>query len=145
MSGGVRRARDLLDRIIGLADKPTDDDDLHLRKRVVLIAGYVLIVAALQRPFLAQGHPLGWFVAATIPLVSAVNLLVLARTGRFERYVNVLIVMVLLLPALIEVSLGERTEATRQSPVFFEAITRVRRALRGIPVPVEEAELVVDR
>jgi adenylate cyclase len=106
MSGGVRRARDLLDRIIGLADKPTDDDDLRLRKRVVLIAGYVLIVAALQLPFLAQGHPLGWFVAATIPLVSAVNLLVLARTGRFERYVNVLIVMVLLLPALIEVSLG---------------------------------------
>ena len=106
MIGGVRRARSLLHRIIGLADKPTDDDDLRLRKRVVLIAGYVLIVAALQLPFLAQGHPLGWFVAATIPLVSAINLIVLARSGRFERYVNVLIVMVLLLPALIEVSLG---------------------------------------
>jgi guanylate cyclase len=47
-----------------------------------------------------------WFVAATIPLVSVMNLVVLARTKRFERYVNVLILMVLLLPAVIEVSLG---------------------------------------
>jgi guanylate cyclase len=106
MSGGARGVRALLDRVIGLADKPTDDDDLRLRKRVVLIAGYVVIVGALQMPFLAQGHPLGWFVAATIPLVGAINLVVLVRTGRFERYVNVLILMVLLLPAVIEVSLG---------------------------------------
>jgi guanylate cyclase len=106
MSGGARGVRALLDRVIGLADKPTDDDDLRLRKRVVLIAGYVVIVSALQLPFLAQGHPLGWFVAATIPLVGAINLVVLVRTGRFERYVNVLILMVLLLPAVIEVSLG---------------------------------------
>jgi guanylate cyclase len=106
MSGGARGVRALLDRVIGLADKPTDDDDLRLRKRVVLIAGYGVIVGALQLPFLAQGHPLGWFVAATIPLVGAINLVVLVRTGRFERYVNVLILMVLLLPAVIEVSLG---------------------------------------
>ncbi len=33
----------------------------------------------------------------------------------------------------IDVELGERTEATRQSPAFFEAITEVRRALRGGP------------
>jgi NitT/TauT family transport system ATP-binding protein len=33
----------------------------------------------------------------------------------------------------IDVELGERTEATRQSPAFFEAITGVRRALRGGP------------
>jgi hypothetical protein len=70
MSGAVHRVRDLLDRIIRLADKPNDDDDLRLRKQVVLIAGYVLIVAAHELPFLAQGHPLGWFVTATIPLVS---------------------------------------------------------------------------
>jgi hypothetical protein len=39
MSDGARRARALLDRIIGLADEPTDDDDLRLPKRVVVIAG----------------------------------------------------------------------------------------------------------
>ena len=96
----------LLDRLIGLADEPTDDDDLRLRKRVGVIAGYILVLGPLQLPILAQGLPLSWFVAATMPLVSAINLIVLARTRRFERYVKVLVVMVLLFPAVIEVSLG---------------------------------------
>ena len=33
----------------------------------------------------------------------------------------------------IDVQLGERSDATRHSPAFFEAITEVRRALRGGP------------
>ena len=103
---GARRARALLDRVIGLADEPTDDDDLRLRKRVLVVAGYILIIGPLQLPVLAQGLALSWFVAATMPLVSAINLVVLARTRRFERYVNVLILVVLLFPAVIEVSLG---------------------------------------
>jgi NitT/TauT family transport system ATP-binding protein len=38
---------------------------------------------------------------------------------------------------IVPVDLGPRTEATRQSPEFFDAITRVRRALRGTPSTVE--------
>jgi adenylate cyclase len=102
----ARRVQTLLDRVMGLADEPTDDDDLRLRKRVVVIAGYILVVAPLQLPVLAQGLPLAWFVAATMPLVSAINLVLLARTKRLDRYVNVLILSVLLFPAVIEVSLG---------------------------------------
>jgi len=98
--------RALLDRVIGLADEPTDDDDLRLRKRVMVVAGYILIVAALQLPVLGQGLALSWVVAVTMPLVSAINLVVLARSRRFTRYVNVLIVMVLAFPAAIEISLG---------------------------------------
>jgi adenylate cyclase len=103
---GARRARARLDRVIGLADEPTDDDDVRLRKRVGIIAGYILIVGALQLPVLSQGHPLSWFMVATLPAVSALNLFVLARTHRFERYVTVLVVIVLLFAALVEVSLG---------------------------------------
>ena len=98
--------RALLDRVIGLADEPADDDDLRLRKRVMVVAGYILVVAPLQLPLLGQGLALSWVVAATMPLVSATNLVVLARTRRFTRYVHVLIVMVLAFPAAIEVSLG---------------------------------------
>ena len=98
--------RTLADRLFGLADEPTDDDDLRLRKRVAVVAGYILIVASIQLPFLAQGHPLGWIVAATMPAVSAANLYLLARTHRFDRYVTVLVVMVLGFAAVIEVSLG---------------------------------------
>jgi len=36
---------------------------------------------------------------------------------------------------LIEIDLGERSEATRQSAGFFAGITKVRKALRGIEVP----------
>jgi adenylate cyclase len=96
----------LLDRLIGLADEPTNDDDLRLRKRVAVVAGYILILGALQLPVLSQGLLLGWFVAATMPLVSGANLFVLARTHRFDRYVIVLVVSVLLFAAVVEVSLG---------------------------------------
>jgi adenylate cyclase len=98
--------RALLDRLVGFADEATDDDDVRLRKRVGVVAGYILVVGPLQLPILAQGLPLSWFVAGTMPLVSAVNLFVLARTRRFARYVTILIVIVLLFPAFIEVSLG---------------------------------------
>lgn len=96
----------LLHRSVGFADEPTDDDDLRLRKRVGVVAGYINIVAALQLPVLAQGLPLSWAVAVTMPFVSAVNLVVLARTRRFGRYVVVLILSVMLLAAFIEVALG---------------------------------------
>ena len=102
----VRRLQTFLERGIRIADEPADDADLRLRKRVVVAAGYILIVGALQLPALSQGLPLSWFVATTMPLVSGINLIVLARTKRLERYVKVLILMVLAFSALIEVSLG---------------------------------------
>jgi guanylate cyclase len=104
------RIRTVVDRLLGLADQPTDDDDVRLRKRVGVLAGYILVILPLQLPFLAQGVPqaqaTGWFVAVAMPLLSATNLVLLARTGRFERYVRVLVVLVLLASAVAEVSLG---------------------------------------
>ncbi len=102
----MSRLRDVVDRAIDLADEPTDDDDLRLRKRALVIGGYILVVGPLQLPVLAQGHPISWIVALTMPLVGVANLVVLSRTHGFGRYVNVLIVTVLLFPAFIEVSLG---------------------------------------
>jgi guanylate cyclase len=93
-------------RLIGFADEPADDDDVRLRKRVGVIAGYIGVVLPLQLPGLAQGHPLSWAVAVMMPMISAVNLTVLARTRRFDRYVVVLVLTFMLLPAFIEVALG---------------------------------------
>jgi adenylate cyclase len=95
-----------LDRLLAIADEAADDDDLRLRKRVGVIAGYVIIIAAIQLPALARGLPLSWAVAITLPLVNGANLLLLARTKRFERYMTVLAVSVLLFPGVIEVALG---------------------------------------
>jgi len=96
----------LLNRLIGIADDPTDDDDARLRKRVGVGAGFILVVGPLLLPGLAQGLPLSWAVALTMPLVGAANLAVLARTRRFDRYVMVLILLVTLFPAAIEIALG---------------------------------------
>ena len=78
-------------RLISFADEPFDNDDARLRKRVGVIAGYVTIVAPLALVVQAQGHPLSWSLAVALPLFSIGNLLVLARSGRFDRYVVALI------------------------------------------------------
>lgn len=71
-------------RLLSFADEPSDDGDVRLRKRVGIIGGYILVLLPLQLPILAQGHPLSWFLATTMPLVSALNLVLLARTRRFS-------------------------------------------------------------
>jgi len=37
------RIRTIADRLLGLADEPTDNDDIRLRKRVGVLAGYILV------------------------------------------------------------------------------------------------------
>jgi adenylate cyclase len=96
----------LVHRLISIADEPTDDDDLRLRKRVGVVTGYIIGVGALLLPGMAQGLPLSWGVALTMSPMSAVNLFVLARTRRFDRYVTVLILAVTLFPAAIDLALG---------------------------------------
>jgi guanylate cyclase len=95
-----------IQRLIGIADAPTDDDDLRLRKRVGVVAAYVLILLSLQLPVLSGGLPLSWAVAVALPAVNAANLLVLARTKRFERYMAVLATSILLVAIAVEVALG---------------------------------------
>jgi guanylate cyclase len=86
--GGLRAA---VRRLIAIADRPDDDDDTRLRKRVGVVAGYATIVAPLGLPLAAPTPLLGWVVALTLSVWSVANLVVLARTKRFDRYVVVLI------------------------------------------------------
>jgi adenylate cyclase len=78
-------------RLIAIADEPSDDDDARLRKRVGVVGGYVTIVAPLGLPLAAPTPLIGWVVALVLSVWSAVNLAVLARTKRFDRYVVALI------------------------------------------------------
>lgn len=56
-----------------------------------VIAGYLTIVAPLSLPIQALGQPLSWVLAAALSAYSALNLLVLAASRRFDRYVFALI------------------------------------------------------
>jgi adenylate cyclase len=78
-------------RVLALADDPADDDDLRLRKRVGVAAGFLTIFAPISLPIQAQGHPLSIVLAIALSLFSAANLSVLAWTGRFDRYVVALV------------------------------------------------------
>ena len=78
-------------RLTSIADDPRDDDDARRRKRVGVVAGYLTIVVPLSLPL--QGGP----PAVTLPLAvglsafSIANLVLLARTRAFERFVVLLI------------------------------------------------------
>lgn len=78
-------------RLIAIADEPGDSDDMRLRKRAGVIAGYVTVVAPLTVPFQARGHPLSVALAVGLSLWAVGDLIVLSRTRRFERYVVVLL------------------------------------------------------
>ena len=81
-------------RLFAIADAPGDDDDARLRKRMGVAAGYITIIAPLGVPAGAVSTPLiGWVCALALSLFSLSNLIVLARTRRFDRYVVALIAM----------------------------------------------------
>lgn len=85
------RAGTRLVRLLGIADSPTDDDDVRLRKRVGVLAGYLTTAAPLTLPIQAMGVPPSFVLAAGLAAYSLVNLLILARTRNLDRYVLALI------------------------------------------------------
>ena len=44
-------------RLLGMADAPTDDDDLRLRKRIGVAAGILTVVAPISLPIQAEVFP----------------------------------------------------------------------------------------
>jgi len=73
------------------ADAPADDEGLRLRKRVGIIAGYATILAPLTLPMVANGSALSFVLTIGLSGFATANLVVLARTRDFERYVIALI------------------------------------------------------
>jgi len=81
----------IVTRLLSIADHPGDDDDTRLRKRMGVIGGLATIIARLGLPAESPSTLLGWVLALGLSLYSVANLLILARTRPFERYVIALI------------------------------------------------------
>src|SRR3954452_18085149 len=77
--------------LLAIANALGDDEDLRRRKQVGVVAGYVTIFAPLLLPIQAKQLPLTWPLAVGLSLFSLVNLVVLAKTHAFERFVVLLI------------------------------------------------------
>jgi guanylate cyclase len=75
---------------MAIADLPGDSDDLRLRKRMGLAGGYITIFAPLTVPFEQPGI-VPAVLGIGLSLYSVLNLVVLARTKVFDRYVIALI------------------------------------------------------
>ena len=78
-------------RLLAIADEPSDDEDLRRRKRVGVVAGYATIFAPLTLPIEASARPESWILAFGLSTFALANLIVLARSGNFERFVVALI------------------------------------------------------
>ncbi len=84
-------ARDRLAALVRFADRPGDSEDGRLRKAIGIVAGYATILAPLTLPLQAPTQPLAIPFAFGLAAYSIANLVVLARTRNFERYVIALI------------------------------------------------------
>ena len=73
--------------LLSIADDPSDADDVRLRKRIGVAAGYATVLAPLGMPAGAGGAPVAWIAAVGFSAWMVGNLLVLALTGRYERFV----------------------------------------------------------
>jgi len=79
-------------RPLAFADEPDDSDDFRLRKRVGVVAGYLTIAAPLTMPFQAGFSIVSWSLAIGLSLGSVANLVMLARSGNYRRYVVLLLI-----------------------------------------------------
>jgi guanylate cyclase len=87
-------------RLLSIADDADDDDDLRRRKRVGVAAGLLTILAPLSLPLQVPDEPIAWVIGISLSAFSVANLVMLARTGVFERFVIALVLAgVIFVPA----------------------------------------------
>jgi adenylate cyclase len=80
-----------LNGLLAIADESSDDDDQRLRKRIGVAVGYVSVIAPLSVIGASPGRPIAIPLGLSLSVICIVNLWVLARSHRFERYVFVLL------------------------------------------------------
>jgi adenylate cyclase len=99
--------RDRLLRLITIADESQDNENERVRKRVGVIAGYVTVIAPLTAPIQARWNPFAIVLGVALSLWAIGDLVLLARTRRFERYVVALLgAGVLFVPFVTEIGGG---------------------------------------
>jgi adenylate cyclase len=108
-SGDLRRALiDLLERLADIGARPEDSHDDRLREGTLILASVAIVLVSFVwvGTYAAYGYPVSAAIPATYQVATAIGLLALYRTKRFDRFRTTQFVMFLLLPALLQVSLG---------------------------------------
>jgi adenylate cyclase len=98
----------LLDQLSEVGARAGDPRDERLRRGTLIFASVLIAVISFiwVATYLVYGHPLSAAIPATYELLTLTGLVVLARTRRFEVFRNSQLTAYLVLPALLQASLG---------------------------------------
>lgn len=97
-----------LERLAGLGARPEDSHDERLRQGTLIFVSVLiaLIATIWVLTYLAYGDPVSAAIPGAYQVVTVVGLVVLARTRRFGTFRTTQLAAFLVLPALLQLSLG---------------------------------------
>ena len=106
--GSQRRLVGLLDRLSDLGARPDDSRDERLRCGTLIFASVLIAVISViwVATYLAFGYPRSAAIPAIYQITTVLGLVVLARTRRFDVFRTTQLLVILVLPALLQSSLG---------------------------------------
>ncbi|WP_343990806.1 hypothetical protein, partial [Terrabacter terrae] len=98
----------VVERLAEIGAVPGRSQDEGLRQGMLIFASVLIAVLSFVwvGTYLAYGHPLSAAIPATYQVITAVGLVVLSRTRRFAVFSTTQLVAFLVLPALLQASLG---------------------------------------
>ncbi|WP_020142073.1 adenylate/guanylate cyclase domain-containing protein [Terracoccus sp. 273MFTsu3.1] len=105
LSGAVVR---VVERLAGIGARPGRSQDEGLRQGMLIFASVLIALISFiwVGTYLAYGHPLSAAIPAAYQVITAVGLLVLSRTRDFAVFRTTQLVVFLVLPCLLQASLG---------------------------------------
>jgi class 3 adenylate cyclase len=106
--GSMRSVVRLLERLSNLGARPEDSDDERLRHGTLIFASMLITLISViwVATYFAYGYPISAAIPASYQLITVIGLVVLARTRRFEVFRTTQLIAFLVLPALLQASLG---------------------------------------
>ena len=98
----------LVELLSEVGARPEDSRDARLRQGMLNLGSALIALLSFVwvATYLAYGHPLSAAIPAVYQIATLVGLLVLSRTRRFAPFRTTQLVMFLVLPALLQASLG---------------------------------------
>ena len=127
----------LLERLADIGARPTDSHDERLRQGTLIFASLLITLISViwVSTYFAYGYPVSAAIPATYQVLSLLGLVVLARTRRFEVFRNTQLVAFLVLPALLQASMGGYVASSGMilwgifAPLAALALLGVRRSI----------------
>ena len=136
-SAQMLRVLQVLDALGDIGARPSDTKDERLRHGSLILASLLIVLLSFVWvvTYLFYGHPVAAAIPGTYQVLTVAGLLVLARTRRFAVFRTTQFLAFLVLPGLLQISLGGFVASSGMvlwvafTPLAALAMLGVRRAL----------------